>query len=125
MIAHSNKTARSDRKADYDPFDPGHVGGSGHWTDTARGAMSLTYDRSKGTAPGARILAVSKANYGPARRWCKVAQHAAPSGEIVGFGIDGNWRTETEWIAEHAGDGEAKGKGKVAGGDSGLEQLPE
>ena len=102
LIAHSNKTARSDRNTEYDPFDPGHVGGSGHWTDTARGAMSLTYDRRKAAAPGARILAVPKANYGPARRWCKVASHPAPSGEIVGFGIDGAWKPATDFERDKA-----------------------
>ena len=102
LIAHSNKTARADRRTEYDPFDPGHVGGSGHWTDTARGAMSLTYDRRDGTAPGARILAVSKANYGPARRWCKVVSCTAPSGEIVGFGIDGAWKPETDFKRDEA-----------------------
>lgn len=97
LIAHSNKTARSDRKAaDYDPFDPGHVGGSGHWTDTARGAMTLTYDRRDDAAPGARILAVAKSNYGPARRWCKVTSYTAPGGEIVGFGADGDWKPEID-----------------------------
>ena len=111
LIAHSNKAARAERKTDYDPFDPGHVGGSGHWTDTARGAMSLTYDRGDETAPGARILAVTKANYGPARRWCKVTQKAAQSSEIVGFGMDGKWLTETEWRAERkARDGAPAGK---------------
>ena len=103
LIAHSNKTARNPAEAaKYDPFDPGHVGGSGHWTDTARGAMSLTYDRRAGTAPGARILAVSKANYGPARRWCKVTICPAPSGEIVGFGIEGAWKPETDFKRDEA-----------------------
>ncbi len=102
LIAHSNKAARSDRATEYDPFDPGHVGGSGHWTDTARGAMSLTYDRRKAAAPGARILAVPKANYGPARRWCKVVSHPAPSGEIVGFGIDGAWKPATDFERDKA-----------------------
>ena len=79
-----------------------HGGGSGHWTDTARGAMSLTYDRRKAAAPGARILAVPKANYGPARRWCKVVSHPAPSGEIVGFGIDGAWKPATDFERDKA-----------------------
>ena len=113
LIAHSNKTARSGSKAEYDPFDPGHVGGSGHWTDTARGAMSLTYDRRDGAAPGARILAVSKANYGPARRWCKVVSHTAPSGEIVGFGIDGAWKPATDFERDKAPRGDKNGTGKV------------
>ena len=117
LIAHSNKAARSDRKTEYDPFDPGHVGGSGHWTDTARGAMSLTYDRRDGAAPGARILAVSKANYGPARRWCKVVSCPAPSGEIVGFGIDGAWKPATDFERAKApkGDKANGAAAKVAG----------
>ena len=119
LIAHSNKTARSGSNAEYDPFDPGHVGGSGHWTDTARGAMSLTYDRREDAAPGARILAVSKANYGPARRWCKVTSYTAPGGEIVGFGADGDWKPATDFDAT-----ETAGK-KTGAGDPNLEQLPE
>ena len=112
LIAQSNKAARAERKTEYDPFDPGHVGGSGHWTDTARGAMSLTYDRREGAAPGARILAVSKANYGPARRWCKVVSYTAHGGEIVGFGADGDWKPERDWHAKPKGDGD-KVTGKI------------
>ena len=117
LIAHSNKAARNPAEAaKYDPFDPGHVGGSGHWTDTARGAMSLTYDKRKGAAPGARILAVPKANYGPARRWCKVVSHTAPSGEIVGFGIDGAWKPATDFERDKAPKDDKNSTRKVPAG---------
>ena len=56
LIAHSTKAARFAG----DPFDPGQVGGSGHWVDGVRGAMSLTRTSEE------YRLAVIKANYGPA-----------------------------------------------------------
>ena len=96
LVAHSNKSARGTvsrgRDSRYDPFDPGNVAGSTHWTDAARGVLTLTYDRAKGARPGDRVLAVSKANYGPSRILCNVDPVRAPSGEICGFGVVGDWR---------------------------------
>ena len=79
LVAHSRKAARGDP----DPFDPGNVAGSSHWTDAARGVLTLTYE--KGAAPGDRVMAVSKANYGPSYILCRVDPVRASSGEIVGF----------------------------------------
>ena len=44
MVAHSRKSARGGKE---DPFDPGQVGGSTHWTDRARGVMTLTRDTER------------------------------------------------------------------------------
>ena len=60
LIAHSTKAARYGG----DPFDPGQIGGSGHWSDGVRGAMSLT--REQGADDFMLRLAVLKSNYGPA-----------------------------------------------------------
>lgn len=91
MVAHSRKEARGKGKAD--PFDPGMVAGSTHWTDAARGVLTLTFDPDG--APGARVLAISKANYGPSRILASVDPVRARSGEIVGF-AGGPWQTEAE-----------------------------
>ena len=64
MIAHSTKAARSgERDRPPDPFEPGTVGGSSHWTDGVRGALTLTPDPTDRARP---VLAVAKANWGPA-----------------------------------------------------------
>ena len=60
IIAHSTKAARYGG----DPYDPGQIGGSGHWSDGVRGAMSLT--REQGADDFMLRLAVLKSNYGPA-----------------------------------------------------------
>ena len=82
LIAHSRKDAR--RGKDADPFDPGHVGGSGHWTDGARGVLTMTW-RPDGS-PGDRRIAIAKANYGPARLTADIEpiRHDG-DGAIVGF----------------------------------------
>ena len=118
MVAHSTKAARGGpaRKTDHDPFDPGQVAGSSHWTDAARGVLTLTFDGTKENAPGARVLAVSKANYGPARLLVSVDPDRSGHGEIVGFtnaaGSGGGWQT----LAEHkeaAEAAKANGAGKA------------
>ena len=117
MVAHSTKAARGGpaRKTDHDPFDPGQVAGSSHWTDAARGVLTLTFDGTKENAPGARVLAVSKANYGPARLLVSVDPDRNGHGEIVGFtnaaGSGGGWQT----LAEHKEAAEAA-KANGAGG---------
>ena len=87
LVAHSRKDAR----AKPDPFDPGNVAGSTHWTDAARGVLTLTYDQNAAASPDNRVLAVSKANYGPSHILCSVDPVRAPSGEICGFGAVGDW----------------------------------
>ena len=46
-----------------DLYDAGQIGGSSHWTDGARGALSLSRDSDD---PDRHHLAIVKANYGPA-----------------------------------------------------------
>lgn len=111
LVAHSTKEARRTARSHYDPFDPGHVAGSTHWTDAARGVLTLTYDQRRDADPGARVLAVSKANYGPARLAVMVdplrsRATDASKGEIVGFTNAGTtWDT---WKAKADGDGNTK-----------------
>ena len=47
------------------------------------------------------------------RRWCKVVSHPAPSGEIVGFGIDGTWKPVTDFERDKAPKGDKNGAGKM------------
>ena len=122
LVAHSTKEARKVAASNYDPLDPGNVSGSSHWTDAARGVLTLTFDKRKDAAPGDRVLAVSKANYGPAH----LAVHVDPvvaggnaerRGEIVGFtnAIGAAWATwppKTEATAE-AASGKANGARKA------------
>lgn len=91
LVAHSRKDARSKDKPD--PFDAGHVAGSTHWTDAARGALTLTWEAD--AEAGSRVLAVAKANYGPSRILTAVDAVRSPHGEIVGF-AGGPWQTQAE-----------------------------
>ena len=111
MIAHSRKDARKGNK-DPDPFDPGNVAGSTHWTDAARGALTLTWENE--AEAGARVLAVSKANYGPARILAAVDPVRSPRGEIVGF-AGGPWQTPAE-----RNEAPANGDGMVPAPGPGL-----
>jgi len=80
LVAHSRKDARS-RNQNPDPFDPGQVSGSTAWSDGVRGVLTMTWGEKKGE----RVLAVSKANYGPSRIQTVVEPYRHPSGAIVGF----------------------------------------
>ena len=83
LIAHSSKAARGkDRGKDADPYDPGQIGGSSHWADGARGALSLTRDAA---APDRHRLAVVKANYGPSMVSTDLAAARTPGGALVGL----------------------------------------
>ena len=62
LVGHSNKAARQSAK--YDPYDAGHIAGTGAWVDAARGVMVLTTDKRKGNE-GKTVLAIPKANFGP------------------------------------------------------------
>ena len=110
LVAHSNKAARArNGNAHPDPFDPGNVAGSTHWTDAARGVLSLTFDPDTDARADALTLAVCKANYGPAR--IRVDAHPVRNrhGEIVGFANGGAWLTATE----RSDKAVANGAGKV------------
>ena len=101
LVGHSNKAAR--QSANYDPFDAGHIAGTGAWTDAARGVMTLTRDKRKGNE-GKTVLAISKANFGPAyiethtrSIYKDGGEGGRPYGmEIDGFGWDGAEQTEGE-----------------------------
>ncbi|MDD9987380.1 MAG: AAA family ATPase [Spirochaetaceae bacterium] len=93
IVAHSRKDARGRNNRPPDPFDPGNVAGSTHWTDAARGALTLTWDSD--AEAGARVLAVAKANYGPSHILASVDPVRSPHGEIVGF-TGGPWQTLAE-----------------------------
>ena len=117
LVAHSRKDSRGGNRSD--PFDPGNVAGSTHWTDAARGALTLTWENDSDV--GSRVLAVSKANYGPARILTAVDPVRSPHGEIVGF-TGGPWQTlaerkatiKTETAAERKANGGGKAKTSAA-----------
>ena len=90
IIAHSTKAARYGG----DPFDPGQIGGSGHWSDGVRGAMSLTRDHKRFR------LAVVKANYGPAYV-SNLMEPIRPTDSKMVVGLSGEW---SGW--EFAGEGQ-------------------
>ena len=79
LIAHANKGARGDGASIY---DPGKVGGSTHWTDGARSALTLTRDGDR------YLLAVAKSNYGPSYRHCVMRPIRPDGGAVVGLSGD-------------------------------------
>ena len=104
LVAHSRKDARRDNTPD--PFDPGNVAGSTHWTDAARGVLTLTWKKDA----KARVLAVAKANYGPSRILTAVDPVCGTHGEIVGFTniADATWNTLDGSDSSEAGTGSHK-----------------
>ncbi len=107
LVGHSNKAARQSAK--YDPFDAGHIAGTGAWTDAARGVMILTKDQRESNE-GKNNLAISKANFGPAY----IEMHISPifeddSGIPYGMERDnGGWTGNTQ--AEAMTNGKASGE---------------
>ena len=106
LVAHSRKDAR---RPDASVYDAGHVGGSTHWTDGARAALTLT------RAEGRYRLAVAKANYGPAFRCCDVAPIVPDGHPVVGFTAAADAWTDGEPPATkaEANGAAAKGAGAV------------
>ena len=98
LVVHSNKAARKPNQPENktkdkkkpDPFDPGQVAGSTAWTDGVRGVLAMTWTEE----PGERVLAVAKANYGPARIKCHLEPCRHESNAIVGFQTVDEWRDE-------------------------------
>lgn len=84
LIAHSNKTARGGA----DPYDPGQVGGSGHWVDGVRGVLTLTQPEKHSDM---RRLSIAKANYGPSYIGINLEPIRYDSGAIVGFKAPKAW----------------------------------
>ena len=103
LIAHSSKGARGD---DAKVYDPGQIGGSSHWTDGARGAMSLSRTAD---APDRHRLAIVKANYGPSLVSSDLSAARTPGGALVGlYARDG-----ATW--QHGAAAASNGAGKVPG----------
>lgn len=88
LLAHSTKAARAEKA---DPFDPGHVSGTAAWTDRVRGVLAFTWGKEQGE----RVLAVSKANYGPARIQIGLEPIRDSREGIVGFKARGPWDEKT------------------------------
>ena len=107
LIAHSSKAARAD---DAKVYDPGQIGGSSHWTDGARGAMSLSRTAD---APDRHRLAVVKANYGPSLLSIDLSAARTPGGALVGLSGDGaTWQHGTPKADDkEKRNGAAAGKG--------------
>ena len=89
MVAHSRKSARGGKE---DPFDPGQVGGSTHWTDRARGVITLT----RNTELRGLILAISKANYGLDMISAEIEPVRTKSGDLKTYHKHSDWRFKTE-----------------------------
>ena len=86
MVAHSRKSARGGKE---DPFDPGQVGGSAHWTDRARGVMTLTRNSER----RGLVLAISKANYGIDRVLAEIEPVRADNGDLETYDTISGWRS--------------------------------
>ena len=114
LIAHSSKAARA---PDARPYDPGQIGGSSHWTDGARGALSLSRTAD---APDRHRLAIVKANYGPSLVSVTMTATRTPGGALVGLDA----RDGATW--QHGTPKEPKGgKGGPAQTGSDDEALPD
>lgn len=102
LVAHSTKAARSGIGPP-DPYSPGQVSGTAVWTDRVRGVLAFTWG---GHHPaGARVLAVAKANYGPARIQIPLKPIRDPRCGIVGFQADASWAKEARGGGTGATDG--------------------
>ena len=101
LVAHSTKSARGGQHTRPDPYDPGQVGGSAAWTDGARAALSMTWQGGGDDGPRFRCLAISKANYGPAKIWCeaipiRTGRFTCAPKAIVGFrAAKAGWQSGT------------------------------
>ena len=89
MVAHSRKSARDGKE---DPFDPGQVGGSTHWTDRARGVMTLIRNAER----RGLILAIPKANYGVDMISVEIEPDRATSGDLKEYHKHSDWRFRAE-----------------------------
>ena len=104
LVAHSTKDTRKRRNnEDKDPFEPGLVSGSAAWVDAVRGVASLQWGEAD--APGERVIACPKANYGPARLVRGLETVRMEYGEIVGFKGSGEWRDPRGSGADTRGGG--------------------
>ena len=111
LIAHSSKAARREG----DPYDPGQIGGSSHWTDGARGALSLSRTAD---APDRHRLAIVKANYGPSMVSANLTTCRTTGGALIGLdGAGATWQHGAPSAATASNGKAADGKyapGEVA-----------
>ena len=101
LLAHSAKAARG---RDVDLLEVGRVGGSTHWVDGARGALTLDWHPS-GEA-GRRCLTVAKSNWGPSRLTAGLTSVVGEGGAVLGFDVEGRW----EETRNFTGNGPAGGR---------------
>ncbi len=96
VIAHTNKEARRVTGQASDIFRAGQTGGSTHWTDAARGALSFHL----GLTDDERQLIVTKANWGPSHLGCRVTitNHKDRFGGFKAH--SSGWQNETDYQAE-------------------------
>ena len=88
LVTHGTKASRGGGRRKVDLADPGHVMGSGSWTDRARCAMTLTPGQH-----GRSTLTVYKSNYGPQRIAIELSPLVNDRGDSVGFtGRDRQWK---------------------------------
>lgn len=88
LVTHGTKSSRGGAGRKINLADPGHVMGSGSWTDRARCAMTLTPGQH-----GRSTLTVYKANYGPQRIAIELRPLVNDRGDLVGFtGRDRQWK---------------------------------
>ena len=111
LVAHGTKGSRGGGRRKVDLADPGHVLGSGSWTDRPRCTMTLT-PKPRGHS----MLTVYKANYGPQRIFIDLSPVVNDRGTLVGFsGLDRQWKPLPEGEGETGqGNGpprKTKGKG--------------
>ena len=90
-LAHSRKASRH---RDPDPYDPGQVSGSSAWHDGVRGVLTFTFEKVETESYSRRVLAVAKANMGPARIECDTQPISKDSGWIVGFKGKDDWSSK-------------------------------
>ena len=93
-LAHSRKASRNKEP---DPYDPGQVSGSSAWHDGVRGVLTFTFEKVDQEPYQRWVLAVAKANMGPARIECDTQPICkADSGWIVGFKGKDDWSSKDD-----------------------------
>ena len=97
MTAHSTKDSRRRGPSGSDPFDPGMVAGSGGWTDTTRGLMTMTWADS----PNQRVIAIPKANWGPSRIKMVVNVVRDTDGGVIACTSASGWLSEHTEIPQY------------------------
>lgn len=108
IVAHSTKAARTgNKKGNTDPFDPGQIGGSAHWVDGVRGAMTLTWGKD-----GKRRLSIAKANYGPAYIGIDLEPIKHDYRAVVGFTAASDWEYGSGKQDQDDGGGQVSRNGR-------------